>query len=232
MPSIDLGTVTINGATSTSTSAALTRAGLDVTGYDGDPSAPAGGSVTTLPGYTLPNLYTNEPPVALVEGGVSDQVLDGNLNLNGTDTHSDGLLGFAFAPITGTGTVYSYERWVQLRFEAPFNSVQGLRFWVPNSTAIANGWTVKWGATATVSTPVNTASLIATSILPGGDPGLENPNLLTGPLRGDGGVDEYSLWLVLQASVDTSLAGPQLIGYNPESNTPVPLKLQFAWVDT
>ena len=230
MASIAFSSVATGVGTVTGT---LERAGLSgVAFYGGDPSAPAGGSVSS-PGPVVPSTYTTEPSVALVEGGSDPLVLaDGVTNLNSDATHSAGLLGFAFAPITGTtGTVYSTERWVRLRFEAPFNSVQGARFWVPNASSIAAGWTIKWGTSASYQTPVSTASTIATGSLPTTDPGINAPNLIAAPITGDQG-DGFTLWLVLQATVDLSTAGPQVIGYDPESITPEPLKLQIAWVDT
>jgi hypothetical protein len=206
--------------------------------YETGDSAPPGGSVTTPPSVTYPIQYSTTADIAVEEdtAPVADpQILDQYVNILGADVHSAGEIGFAFAPLgpASSGTVYSYERWIRLRFQPPFNTVYAIRVWAPEVT-LADGWTLTFGTTDTYATPVTTASTIATDALPDSDPGLDDANLIGADrLDGSGTDDQYSLWLVLQLAVDTEVAeGGQPVGYLAESSRPLPLKLQFAWVDT
>jgi hypothetical protein len=127
--------------------------------------------------------------------------------------------------------LYSYERWVRVRFDPNFNTVRAFRFWAPNMTDVPIGWTVKYGTTSTYATPVNTASSIATSPVPTSDPGQASPNA-GGAVRLAGTGTQYSDWIVLQASADVAVVGPgPVLGFSLEG-TLIPIEFRFAWTET
>jgi hypothetical protein len=111
----------------------------------------------------------------------------------------------------------------------PFVALQDFRFWVPNYTS-ERGWMLTWGTSPVYQTPVNTPSSIATTPLPTTDPGGANPNLNPGTVfQGTG--TQYSDWIVVQASVDSSASVGPLLGFNPDSS-PVEIEYMFAWAET
>lgn len=166
-------------------------------------------------------------------GDHSLQLVDQYVHLLGQDTHS-GQSPWAFATAgitdTGSGVGRTYERWIRLRFTPPFDTVTGVRFWVQGLDSPPPGWSVRYGTTATFTAPVSSASSIAVLALPTSDPGRTSPNLLADTFAGTD--TRYTDWVVIQASVDMSVAPPgPLLGFGPEGGLRA-LGLNFAWTET
>lgn len=162
--------------------------------------------------------------------------LGSRLHLLGSDIHSPQTdYGFATAGMSqaSSGTVYSYERWVRLRFEPTYNTLRAFRLWAPNLAGMPPGWTVKYGTTSSYSTPVNAASSVATTPVPTSDPGRNAPNAGgVSRLIGTGRDPQFSDWIVLQASADVSVIGPgPVLGFSLEG-TVIPIQFMFAWIET
>lgn len=170
--------------------------------------------------------------VALQEAVGADQDTVGItiVHLLGDDVHSGGTdrVPVPLSLNGSPGPVYSFERWIRLIMTPPFVSLQEFRFWVPNYVS-EPGWQVTWGTTPTYQTPVDTQSSIATAPLPTTDPGRANPNINVGAsFLGTG--TQYSDWIVVQASVDSSASVGPLLGFNPDSS-PVEIEYMFAWTE-
>lgn len=160
--------------------------------------------------------------------------VDSYVHIMAADVHSpQSLYGFTESGIAdpSSGTVYSFERWVRVRFDPSFNTVRAFRFWSPNLTTLPIGWTVKYGTSSSYVTPVNTASSIATTAVPTSDPGEATPNAGGGtPLIGTG--TQYSDWIVLQVSIDSTVAGPgPVLGFSPEGSL-IPVSFCFNWTES
>lgn len=201
------------------------------------PSFPAFGkmfqtvvSLKPYPSYRYADVSLEE-----ATGAAEDIVeIESYVHIVGADKHSpqtaygftqDGMNG------DGPGTVYSYERWVRVRFGPNFNTVRAFRFWAPNLTSIPTGWTVKYGTTSSYATPVGTASSIATHAVPTSDPGQASPNAGGGTrLAGTG--TQYSDWIVLQASANTAVVAPgPVLGFSLEGVL-IPIEFAFSWTET
>jgi hypothetical protein len=130
-----------------------------------------------------------------------------------------------------TGTAYTYERWIRVRFEPKFNTVARFRFWAANLATLPVGWSVRYGTATNFQTPVNTASSIAINPVPTSDPGSASPNA-GGAARLTGTGTQYSDWIVLQASVDTAVVEPgPVLGFSTEG-TLIPVQFSFVWIET
>lgn len=162
------------------------------------------------------------------------QDVESFLHLMALDEHSpQDQYGYAQGAMndTGSGVLYTYERWVRVRFTPQFNTVKDFRAWAPNLVDIPEGWTIKFGTASSFQTPVNTASSIATIPMPTSDPGAASPNAGgESPLAGTG--TQYSDWIVLQASADTAVVGPgPVLGFSTEG-TLIPIQFAFTWIET
>lgn len=170
--------------------------------------------------------------VELVEDVGDGDVVVSYASIHGNNTLStlpDSFLTNPLRLVDGSPT-RSYERWMRLRFTPPFGAVSKIRFWVPNYTAVP-GWTIKYGTADTFSSPIMTASSIATNVgFPTSDPGEGSPNLGGGtPLTGVS--VQYSKYLVVQSLVqDTADLGP-ILGFDIDDD-PIPLDLRIAWLET
>lgn len=125
---------------------------------------------------------------------------------------------------------YTYERWIRVRFDPPYNTVRQFRFWVGNTAFIPEGWQVLWGSALTYQSPINTPSAIATTPVPTTDPGAAAN--AGGLQRVTGTGTNYTNWIVLQAMVDPTKvkgAGPAL-GFNQEG-TIIPIEFHIAWIE-
>lgn len=156
------------------------------------------------------------------------------VHLMARDMHSPQIAyGYAEGAMndTGSGVLYTYERWIRIRFDPKFNTVKGFRFWAPNMTALPDGWTVNYGTATEFQTPANTESSIAVTPVPTSDPGSASPNA-GGEARLAGTGTQYSDWIVLQASVDTAVVGPgPVLGFSTEG-TLIPIEFCFVWTET
>lgn len=171
------------------------------------------------------------PTVEVLEavGATQDTLSVHIVHLLPADVHSGSSPTSAPLLLNGASQVYSFERWVRLRMNPPFTSLQDFRFWVPDYTT-ERGWMLTWGTSPVYQTPVNTPSSIATSPLPTTDPGGAHPNLNPSAVfQGTG--TQYSDWIVVQASVDSSASVGPLLGFNPD-NSPVEIEYMFAWTET
>lgn len=143
--------------------------------------------------------------------GPDDESVASAINLLGLDAHSDIVATIRRDP-TGR-PVYSYERWLRMRFQQTEGSVGNIRFWIDN-LAPGSGWSLLYGVTALYRKPVNTASVIAVEPVPTIDPGGAAANVLRGF------TSTYSPWIVLQACWSASGDAPMQIDA---------LDYRFAW---
>jgi hypothetical protein len=170
--------------------------------------------------------------VELVQDKGDGDVVVSYASVHGNNTLSETANSFMINPlriIDGSPT-RSYERWTRLRFTPPFGAISAIRFWVPNYSATP-GWTVRYGTADIFSSPVMTASSIATFVgFPTSDPGEGSPNLGgETPLTGE--QVQYSKYLVVQSVVQDSADLGPILGYD-EFNEPIPFDLRVAWLET
>lgn len=123
---------------------------------------------------------------------------DSYIHLYASDVHTtETATGYDTSELTGAtigGTVYTYERWVRVKFAPSFNMITRIRVWATGATL--HGWDLRWGTTSTYQLPKVTQSTIAINPVPTADTFIANvgPAQLLGPDTG------YSDWIVLQAS--------------------------------
>lgn len=120
----------------------------------------------------------------------------------------------------------SMERWVRFRFTQPFTQVFDFFFYMPG-LVVPTGWTLRYGTALTYQTPTNGPSAIATGPVPTSKPLEPNAGGLT-PLNGD--VEQYSDWIVLQATVNGDAPVGPLRGFNLD-NSRRPLDYRFDWTE-
>ena len=210
-----------------------------LTYYD-DPLSPHVGTVG--PDFGGPQTYNPDYGGAVVtleetigsSPGVTSMVTGSVVHLLAVDLNSRQNL-YAYAdyplrPVDSTTPAYSYERWIRVRFDPPYNTVRQFRFWLGNIDPIPNGWQILWGAAVSYQTPVNTQSAIATSPVPTTDPGA-SPNI-GGTTRLAGTGTNYTEWIVLQAVADPAvIAGPgPAMGFDQEG-TLIPFEFHVAWIE-
>lgn len=206
---------------------------MTVSDYFGDPSADYLDPTFTGPqpeNISGPNTRATITLQEAVGAGEDIETIGQYVNLLSVDAHSNqSLYGYTAGVLTGSGTVYSYERWIRVRFDPPFNAVWAMRFYVPNY-ASEPGWTLNFGTSTTYQQPVNTGSAIAIVPVPTTDPGPTLPNC-GGYTRLPGTGTQYSDWIVMQASVDTSVATPgPVLGFTVEG-TLNPIQYVVNWIE-
>lgn len=156
------------------------------------------------------------------------------VHLMASDAHSPQIpYGYAEGALndTGSGVLYTFERWVRVRFDPEFGAVRAFRLWAPNLVYLPPGWSVQFGVAHDFQTPVNTASSIAVEPVPTSDPGAESPNA-GGDVALTGTGTQHSDWIVLQASVDTAIAGPgPVLGFSTEGAL-IPIEFTFVWTES
>lgn len=166
--------------------------------------------------------------------GTGSSDIEQFVHIIATDDHSpQSAYGYADGAMndTNTGTLYTCERWIRVRFSPDFNAVSKFRFFAPNLTDLPPGWTVNFGTSSTFQTPVSTASSIATTPVPTSDPGRAAPNA-GGTARLAGTGTQFSDWIVLQASADTAVVGPgPVLGFSTEG-TLIPVEFCFVWTES
>lgn len=215
---------------------------MTVSDYFGDP---AQDYLTPFSGPQPENIAgPNTRAVVTIEeaiGATQDTVTVANyVHLLAVDAHSEqSLYGYTEGALSETFTQTgdnnpepvqrSYERWFRIRFDPPFNSVWAMRFYVPTFQETP-GWTISFGTSSTYQTPVSTPSAIAVLSLPTTDPGPLLPNC-GGYVRLPGTGTQYSDWIVMQASVDPSVAtsGP-IFGFTIEG-TLIPIQYVVNWIE-
>ena len=91
-----------------------------------------------------------------------------NWNLMSTDAYDSTGTDYQDNPITvlESGTAYSYERWMKVRFDGTFNAIENVIAWKSAGTYSDAGISINAGETDTGATPVDTSSSIATAAIP------------------------------------------------------------------
>lgn len=152
---------------------------------------------------------------------------DGYVHLLNTDTHSNQSdVGYFVAELSPDAP-YSFERWLRAEFTGTY-SIRKFRFWA--ELTIPAGWEIKWGASNTFATPVDTASSIAVNALPTSDPGTQNCGGTSEVTDGT----HHSEWIVLQAHVPDFSAiepGPMLGTTGGEVINPALIAYHFTWTE-
>lgn len=134
---------------------------------------------------------------------------DNIANINFGSTSSYEIVPASY-PITipGSGTNYSYEKWIRLKCSGTYNVVDNLQFWKSAGT-YSTGCSVYGNQSTSTPQPtsytaaVNTLSTVATIAVPTSDPNDNNlsiDNSLTGSFTSN--ETAYSDYLVLQLRVD------------------------------
>lgn len=87
-----------------------------------------------------------------------------NLNLMAVDAYDSTGTEYAQHPIPvpETGTNYSFERWVRLRFDGTFNRIENIKLWMDSWTKSDPNLEIYGGVTENFRDPINTQSDIAT----------------------------------------------------------------------
>lgn len=147
-------------------------------------------------------------------GPASEVALETRVTMLSRDVHTGTV-----APLQRDATgvpVYTYERWLRLRFTNDVVYATAIRFWIDNLSP-SPGWSLRMGVSATYQQPVNSRSALAYQAIPISDPGEDSPNLSSVM------VHQYSPWLVLQASWSADDDDPFQLD---------PLDLNFAWSES
>ena len=133
-----------------------------------------------------------------------------NWNLMSIDSYDSTGTDYQNNPITvpASGTNYSYERWMRLRFSGSFNLIDNIKAWKSAGTLSDANLTLNAGVTDTYAQPVNSASTIATSAIPES----EATALDLTPSGGVTSSPGYSKYLVVQLVVPSSVTTPGDIG--------------------
>lgn len=128
-----------------------------------------------------------------------------DLNLLGADLGSGQSTAAYPITVPAAGTNYSYERKFRLKVENIGDSsrIQNIRVYSSTATP-STGCTIKYGQQAAYTTPVNTASAVATTAIPTSLPGSEN--LYIGGAGGGylSSSGTYSDYGVMQLNVGTT----------------------------
>lgn len=208
------------------------------------PSAPPGGLI----GPADPELYLSGPSVLAtvslqeaIGAGPTIRALTSSeqyLHLQAISSLSEAATATSYldAPMQShgetSGTLYTFEKWIRVRFDPPFNTVSRFRFWTPNldpAVLAAAGRSVQWGSTDSYRPPMNSPSTIAVNPILTADP--VSPNC-GGEQHLEGTQTRYSDWIVLQACAQLGVADPgPALGYD-SSNEPVQIAFAFAWSET
>ena len=90
-----------------------------------------------------------------------------NWNLMSADEYDSTGTMYQDYPIQvpSSGTSYSYERWMRLRFSGTFNKIENIKVWHSAGTLSDANLDLRAGVTDTAATPTNSESTIATTTL-------------------------------------------------------------------
>lgn len=133
-----------------------------------------------------------------------------NWNLMSIDDYDDTGSTYAANPITvpDTGTNYSYERWMRVKFTGTFNLVENVKVWKSAGTLSDVNLALFVGESTTGVTPVVTDSSIATTAMPTTE-GTAIDITPTAAIDADG---DYTDYLVVQLDVPSTVTTPGDIG--------------------
>jgi len=136
-----------------------------------------------------------------------------NWNLMNTDSYDSTGTDYQLAanriPVPSSGTNYSYERWMRLKFSGTFNEITNIKFYHSAGTLSDANLDLLAGATTTAATPTNAASTIATTTLSSWDSEDEAIDITP-----SGGITTtgYSNYAVVQLKVPSTVTTPGDIG--------------------
>ena len=135
-----------------------------------------------------------------------------NWNLMSTDAYDSSGTDYQTNKIQvpDSGTNYSYERWMKLKFSGTFNKIENIKAWHSAGSLSDGNLDLKAGVTDTGATPVNTASSVATTTLTSWDAEGEAFDLT--PSGGITSSPGYSKYLVTQLVVPSTVTTPGDIG--------------------
>jgi len=135
-----------------------------------------------------------------------------NWNLMSVDQYDSTGTDYQDYPIQvpSSGTNYSYERWMRLRFSGTFNKIENIKAWHSAGTLSDANLDLKAGVTDTGVTPTNSESSIATTTLASWDSESEALDLT--PSGGITSSPGYSKYLVVQLVVPSTVTTPGDIG--------------------
>lgn len=130
-----------------------------------------------------------------------------NWNLQSTDAYDSAGTDYQTnrIQVPGSGTSYSYERWMRLEFSGVFNSIDNVEFYHSGGTLSDGSLDLLAGASTSGVTPVTTVSSIATTTLTSWDEAGEAINI------NDGGAivaPGYSDYAVVQLKVPSTVTTP------------------------
>jgi len=130
-------------------------------------------------------------------GTTTDLGVSGNLfNFKSVDSLTSAA-DYTSYPITAGNN--SYEVFLRGHWSGTFNQIQNVQFY-KSAGVLSGGIDIKWdGETTAYSTPVSSASTIATSDIPTADPGTANVSIggaLTGSLTAAGFSDQIVLQMM------------------------------------
>ena len=135
-----------------------------------------------------------------------------NLNLMSVDAYDATGTDYTQYPIAvpETGTAYSYERWVRLKFSDTFNQIDNIKIWLDSWTKSDPNLELYAGVTDTFSDPVNTQSTVAT--IPSANwTGVTNALDIT-PTGGITTSPGYTKYFVMQLAVPSTVTTPGDVG--------------------
>lgn len=111
---------------------------------------------------------------------------------------------------TPSSTVYSYERWIKLRFSGSFNTISNIKAYHASGTLRDSVMDLLAGTTDTGVTPVNTVSSVATTTLSSWDSLAEGIDIT--PAGGISSSPAYSDFFVVQLKVPQTSTFPGDLG--------------------
>jgi len=135
-----------------------------------------------------------------------------NLNLMSIDAYDSDGTQYTQYPIAvpQSGTNYSYERWVRLKFSGTFNQIDNIKLWLDSWSKSDSNLELYGGVTDTFSDPVNTQSSVATT--PSANwTGVSNAFDIT-PSGGITSSPGYSKYFVMQLAVPSTVTTPGDVG--------------------
>jgi len=133
-----------------------------------------------------------------------------NWNLMSTDAYDSTGTDYQTNPITvpEAGTVYSYERWMKVKFTGVFNAITNVLAWKSAGTLSDAALALFVGETDTGVTPVTTDSAVATTAMPTTE-GTAIDITPAGGIANDGDKTDF---LVVQLDVPSTVVTPGDIG--------------------
>ena len=135
-----------------------------------------------------------------------------NWNLMSTDAYDSTGTDYQTnrIQVPSSGTNYSYERWMRLRFSGTFNLIDNIKAWHSAGTLSDANLDLLAGVTDTGATPTDSQSSVATTTLTGWD--SEGEALDLTPSGGISSSPGYSKYLVVQLEVPSTVTTPGDIG--------------------